>query len=215
MRAAIQTLAGTCTVGVISGRDLVDVRRLVGLEGIYYAGSHGFEIAGPEGDPPLFQKGTEFLPSLDRVEDRLRQEAAGFPGIRIERKKFSVAVHFRMADEVYAAAVGRIVEAMKADYPELRLSHGKKIHEFHPGIEWNKGKALLWILEELQMYRPDVLPLYIGDDTTDEDAFEALKGWGVGIVVLERPRASAAQYVLKNPQEVKTFLDRLIAVLSP
>jgi trehalose-phosphatase len=93
--------------------------------------------------------------------------------------------------------------------PRLRKSYGKKVYELQPKIDWHKGKALLWVLDELNLNRPDVLPFYIGDDTTDEDAFKVIKDRGIGIVVMEKPRPTQARYSLKNPEDVGEFLKAL------
>ena len=87
------------------------------------------------------------------------------------------------------------------------------MYELQPDIDWNKGRAVVWLLETLGLDQPEVLPLYIGDDRTDEDAFRVLAHRGIGIVVGEQPRPTAARYALKNPAEVERFLRELIAWL--
>jgi alpha,alpha-trehalase len=105
------------------------------------------------------------------------------------------------------------VEAVAAKHRELRRMDGKKVYELLPDINWNKGKAVLWLLETLEVERGKALPIYIGDDRTDEDAFRALEKRGVGILVSEHPHATAANYCLNNPEEVERFLEELIARL--
>jgi len=83
-----------------------------------------------------------------------------------------------------------------------------------PDIDWDKGKALLWLLENQGLERAKVRPIYIGDDRTDEDAFRALEKAGVGILVSEEPRPTAARYSLKDPAEVERFLRELVATLT-
>jgi trehalose-phosphatase len=110
--------------------------------------------------------------------------------------------------------VEAIVDHVLAGHPELRKEYGKKVFDLQPRLDWHKGHAVMWVLRALQLDGPDVLPLYIGDDLTDENAFKAL-GWrGTGIVVAESSRPTAASYVLKNPHEVHLFLRRLIAWLG-
>ena len=82
-----------------------------------------------------------------------------------------------------------------------------------PAIDWDKGKAALWLLENLGLKHGKVRPIYIGDDRTDEDAFRALEQRGVGILVSEEPRATAANYSLKDPSEVERFLRELALLL--
>jgi len=78
---------------LISGRDLGDIKGLVGIEGLFYAGSHGFDISGPEGRHIASQQGIEFLPVLDTAEKALHTLLDNIAGVLVERKKFSVAVH--------------------------------------------------------------------------------------------------------------------------
>ncbi|MFP3871208.1 MAG: trehalose-phosphatase [Syntrophobacteria bacterium] len=214
MRRTVRNLANGCTVAVISGRDLDDVRERVGIENIFYAGSHGFDIAGPEGWEVEAQQGLDFLPVLDRAEQRLRHGIDTIAGALVERKKFSVAVHYRKVQAAQIQAVEQVVDQVNAEFPQLRKSYGKKVYELQPEIGWNKGKALLWLLEELELDRPDVLPLYIGDDITDEDAFEVLRDRGIGIVVGEESRSTAARYTLADPEDVREFLQALSSLLE-
>jgi trehalose 6-phosphate phosphatase len=73
---------------------------------------------------------------------------------------------------------------------------------------------VLWLLEHLGLECPDTRPIYIGDDRTDEDAFRALEQSGVGILVSEEPRATAASYTLRDPSEVERFLRELVIKLT-
>jgi alpha,alpha-trehalase len=133
----------------------------------------------------------------------------------LERKHFSVAAHYRNVAENDALRVALAVDAVAARHRELRRINGKKVYELLPGIEWDKGKALMWLLEELRLesHSGGICPIYIGDDTTDEDAFRALEKRGVGILVSEQPQVTAATYSLKNPAEVEQFLRALTARL--
>jgi trehalose-phosphatase len=91
---------------------------------------------------------------------------------------------------------------------------GKKVYELLPDIDWDKGKAVLWLLENLGLDCANGRPIYVGDDRTDEDAFRALGQRGVGILVSEQPRPTAASYSLKDPAEVGRFLRELVATLT-
>ncbi len=100
------------------------------------------------------------------------------------------------------------------EVPELRKTYGKKVFELRPRLEWDKGKALLWLLEALGMEESDVLPFYLGDDTTDEDAFAVLENRGIGILVGCPGRETAARYVLDRPTDVGLLLGKLAATLE-
>src|SRR5438093_4024227 len=211
MQQMLRELARQAPVAILSGRDLDDVRRRVNLDGIVYAGSHGFDIAGPRGLRK--QVATEFLPIMDAAEKELKEKLAGIHGILLERKRFSVAAHYRQANENGVNKVTRALNEAVARHGELRTIAGKKVFELQPNIDWNKGRAVFWLLETLGLEQPEVLPLYVGDDVTDEDAFRALRQRGVGIVVSELPRPTAARYALKSPAEVERFLRKIVARL--
>jgi trehalose-phosphatase len=209
----LRELAEHCTVAVISGRDLPDVQKLVDLEAIYYAGSHGFDIAGPKGKRLVHQLGQEFLPALDQAEKSLRSRLEGrIPGCQVERKKFSIAVHYRLVQEDKVREVEEAVDRVLHKHGKLRKGSGKKVFELQPDIDWNKGKALLWLLEQLKLDRSGVLPIYVGDDVTDEDAFKVLVDRGLGLAVQGGDRPTAARYFLRDPAEVEKFLQTLLPV---
>ena len=207
MRQTLRSLAARMPVAILSGRDLDDVRGRVLVDGIVYAGSHGFDIAGAGG--LRRQLGDAYLPVLDAAENELREALDDIAGAQLERKHFSVAAHYRNVNENDADKVALAVHAVAAKHCELRKISGKKVYELLPDIDWNKGKAVLWLLETLEVERGKALPIYIGDDRTDEDAFRALAKRGVGILVSEHPQATAANYCLNNPEEVERFLQKI------
>jgi trehalose-phosphatase len=207
-RDALERLARLATVAVVSGRDLPDVRSRAG-PGLWYAGSHGFDIAGPSDERYEHPRGLAALPALGAAEGELRAALGAIAGALVERKRFSLAAHFRLVADEGVPAVARAVEAALARNPGLRTGCGKKVIELLPDFDWNKGAALLWLLGSLGLAPADVLPLYIGDDLTDEDAFRALAGRGIGVAVLAEPRATAAHYRLRDPDEVRAFLGAL------
>ena len=105
------------------------------------------------------------------------------------------------------------MDAVASRHGELRRMDGKKVYELLPDIDWNKGKAMLWLLETLGLEGENALPIYIGDDRTDEDAFSALEQRGIGILVSDQSPPTAARYSLKNPAEVEEFMAALAARL--
>lgn len=214
MKEVMVELAGLVPVAVISGRDRLDVQKKVGLSNIYYAGSHGFDIAGPDQDETNPDRVREFLPYLDQAEEKIRNRIATIDGAWVERKKFSIAVHYRSVEEKDIDRVKMAVDAAAGKHPALKQSGGKKIFELQPGMDWNKGKALLWLLDKLDLDNSDVVPLYIGDDETDEHAFAVLENRGIGVAVMEQPRDTKARYRLSSPGDVRTFLENIIATLK-
>jgi len=153
------------------------------------------------------------LPKLAIAENELHEALDGIPGARVERKRFSIAAHYRNVKENDVPAMERAVSYVGARHPELRRIDGKKVYELLPRIGWDKGKAMLWLLETLDLKSNDVRPIYIGDDSTDEDAFRALEQSGIGILVSEQVQPTAARYLLKDPREVEHFLCELAARL--
>jgi trehalose-phosphatase len=210
-REVLIRLADIVPAAIISGRDRPDVHRLVGLDNIYYAGSHGFDIAGPNQEETNPDKVREFLPELDQADREIRKKIKHIKGAWVEKKKFSIAVHYRKVKEKNTEQVKEAVEKVSRDHPRLKLSGGKKIFELKPEMDWHKGKALLWLLDKLELNKSGVVPIYIGDDVTDEDAFDVLKNKGIGVVVMEQPRDTKARYRLRNPDEVRIFLENIIS----
>ena len=214
MREVLRELSVRCPVAIISGRDRLAVKQFVNLDALVYAGSHGFDIAGPKGLEIHHEVGIQFRPTLDQAETELREKLAGVSGAIIERKKFSVAVHYRLVIPEEIPQIVKVVDSTLANHPDLRKTEGKKVFDLRPQIEWDKGKAILWLIEALHLDEQDVLPLYIGDDLTDEDAFRALADSGVGIIVEQGFRFTSAHYRLNDPSEVKDFMHQLLQSLE-
>ncbi|WP_231639182.1 trehalose-phosphatase [Mycobacterium sp. Marseille-P9652] len=212
----LAALAARCPVAVISGRDLGDVRDRVKVEGLWYAGSHGFELAAPDGTHHENAAAAGVAETLARAAGRLADELGAMSGIVVEHKRFAVAVHYRNADP---GEVDKVVATVRrlGRSEGLRVTTGRKIVELRPDIDWDKGKALNWLLDRIHgtAEPPNsaaALPIYIGDDITDEDAFGAIHFGGVGIIVRHREdgdRYSAAPLSLENPSAVCTFITRL------
>jgi trehalose 6-phosphate phosphatase len=214
MRAVLRGLASHCTVAVVSGRDRTGVEDLVGLENLVYAGSHGFDISGPQGLQFEQEGGREALPDLDAAEMELRDRLADIKGAQVERKRFAIAVHYRNAADDDLPSIKKTVREVSQGFEDLKTSPGKKIIELKPDLEWDKGKALLWLLDRLGLKEDRVLPLYLGDDLTDEDALEVLVERGIGILVGDHGRLTRARYRLRDVGEVKEFLQKLEGLLT-
>jgi alpha,alpha-trehalase len=215
MRDIVATLSQRCPVTIVSGRGRADVHRRVGLDTLFYAGSHGFDIAGPADRPVRHQEGAEFAAELEAVEGKLRTALAGVKGVILEAKTASLSVHYRLVRPGDRGTVEGAVNRAVEDHPGLRVLLGKMIFEVQPRLDWNKGSAVLWLLRSLGLDGSDVVPVYVGDDITDEDAFAAIKGIGIGVFVDGREetdpgRATAADYQVEGPAEVGLLLRFLI-----
>jgi len=214
-RTVLQALAALSTVVIMSGRDRQDVQNLVDVDDIIYAGSHGFAVQGPGSLEE--HRGDEYLPALKQAAHRMEEAVADLEGAFVERKRYAVAIHFRKAGPEAESRIRERAEGVAEEIPELRLTGGKMIFEFRPDLDWDKGKALLQLLEVLGFGRekPRAMPFYLGDDLTDEDAFQAIRSHGVGIVVRgeDDKRATLARYALADPREVRVFLEEISEIL--
>ncbi|MEX2629301.1 MAG: trehalose-phosphatase [Tistlia sp.] len=217
-RPVLQRLARLCPVALVSGRDLATLRRLVELEGVTYAGEHGFDILHPDGSSAQPPEVAALVPQIDAAEADLRRRLGGLEGVVLERKRFSVAVHYRHVAE---AAVGQVQAAVAAQlerHPQIKAMSGKKVFELQPALDWHKGRAVLALMAQEGIGEGiglEHLPIFLGDDVTDETAFEALGERGVCIVLEgEVDRETAARLRLVDPGEVRTFLERLADLLE-
>ncbi len=203
----IQRLSDQFTIAIISGRGLADLKSKVKLQGLIYAGSHGFEISGPNGLEMQYEPGKEILPILDKVEKKLKKRIEAIDGCEVERKKYAIAVHYRRVEAGKVAEVENAVEEVLDGQPRLKIGKGKKILELKPDLDWHKGHALNWLLDELDLAGAQYHPIFIGDDITDEDALKALNG--TGILVGSHGQKTYADYRLKDTGEVYGFLEEL------
>jgi len=203
------------SIGIISGRSLVEIKTMVGLGGIYYAGNHGFEIEGPglKFTNPAAETAQNEIKTLVR---QLSNKLDHINGVIIEDKGLSLSVHYRLVKEAEVEQVAKVFRQITSPLlheRKIRVTSGKKVWEVRPPIEWHKGKAVETIVRELKKVLKDEQPLtiYLGDDTTDEDAFRILRypqGWSI-FVGPENP-TSNAEYFLTSTQEVSVFLSRLL-----
>ncbi|XP_043725368.1 probable trehalose-phosphate phosphatase F [Telopea speciosissima] len=233
MRSAVRNVAKYFPTAIVSGRSRDKVFEFVRLTELYYAGSHGMDIMGPVrnsvaiDDHPncirstdkqgkevnLFQPASEFIPMIDEVFRSLVDNTKEIEGAKVENNKFCVSVHYRNVDEKSWTTIAQCVHEILKDYPRLRLTHGRKVLEVRPVINWDKGKAVEFLLESLGLSNSnDVVPIYVGDDRTDEDAFKVLRegSRGCGILVSSVPKESNAFYSLRDPSEVMEFLESLV-----
>lgn len=213
MRSLLRALSQHCTLAIVSGRDLPDVQSMVQLDALIYAGSHGFDIRGPNGLRMQQPEALEALPELDSAEDSLQAQLDAIPGVRVERKRFAIAVHFReVANEQHVRQISAAVDTEVERHSGLRKKGGKKIFELQPDVPWHKGRAILWLTESLQLDLDRATVVYVGDDETDEDAFRVLRNsdWGLGVRVgLSDDNSSASHYV-HDCQEVSQLLELIL-----
>jgi len=205
-----------CSVAIISGRSLSDIKTIVGIRDIIYAGNHGLEIEGPK-----IKFESQVSPRLKSIIRHIYEDAVSelsqIKGVLIEDKGLTISVHYRLVGEKDIQEFLSIFNEIIDPYivrSKIKINTGKKVYEIRPPVMRDKGKVVLWLLARQQflLEKNKILPVYIGDDVTDEDAFKVLKKKGLTIFVGEKA-SSEAQYYLKTTEEVTEFL-RLISVFK-
>jgi trehalose 6-phosphate phosphatase len=215
---ALTSLSAQCPVAILSGRDLADVRQRIGLPGLWYAGSHGFELTGPDGEHHQNADAAASIPVLAEAAAALTDQLGDIAGVAVEHKRFGVAVHYRNAAR---DRVGEVAAAVRSagQRTALRVTTGREVIELRPDVDWDKGKTLHWVLDYVRDNEGSgsLLPIYLGDDITDEDAFDAVADDGIAILVRhsdDGDRATAARYALDDPDRVREFTELLARRLA-
>jgi len=197
-------------VSIISGRTIEQLRGFIGLGGLVLAGNHGMEIAGP--NISYVNEGALRAKSLLRdIAEVLKQKLTDLEGAIVEDKGLTVSVHYRMVPVKYHPSFKRLFYREIGKFlasKRISVTRGKRILEVRPNVVWDKGSAVKWILNFLSNYllEGNPYPIYMGDDETDEDAFRALRGRGLTILVSPRKRASEASYFIRDVEEAYQFL---------
>jgi trehalose-phosphatase len=191
-------------VSIVSGRSLEDVRTRAGLSGVIYAGNHGLEI---ESDAVCFREpqAESLRLELRALVLQLELALSGTSGVLIEQKGLSASVHYRQVNDALQEWVRSTVRQTVERSRSFTCSDGKMVVDVRPAIEWHKGHAVQWILN--RVLPPGAFPIYIGDDTTDEDAFSLLSG-GITIRVGKADTSHAAYWVA-DLDAVRNFLSTL------
>lgn len=199
-------------LAIISGRSLKDIKKKVGLKNVIYSGNHGLEIEGPK---IKFRSSIlpRYLRIIEEIKSELERRISSLKGVFVEDKGLSISLHYRMADRKQISLIKSIFHEAVIFYlikDKIRIKAGKMVLDVRPPVEWDKGKIVLWLLarQALAAEEADILPVYIGDDYTDEDAFRALKNKGLTVFV-GKPKESYARYYLRDTKEVTDFLRRL------
>ncbi len=205
-------------VGIVSGRGLSDIQSKVGVNGIIYVGNHGFEIEGPGLNyvhPINNDKIKSIMGTLSRM---LNDSLSTIRGVIMEGKGFTVSIHYRLVKkeeiDTIKNIVQRVIKAARLS-DKVKITHGKKVYEVRPNVHWDKGMATKLIIEKYgsEEGKDAFLPVYVGDDLTDEDAFKVIESYdGVSVYVgVVNPR-SIARYHLKTCKEVNKFMRELLKI---
>lgn len=206
IRAALSEIASRFTTAIVTGRSKKKVMEMVQLDHLIYAGSHGFDIYAPDGRVS-HRVASEYVPVMKRAARDLQSLITRFPGTRVEDNFLSITLHFR---HVHPSLNIQLVTAVDdiASRHGLHRHDGKMVYELRPPHDWHKGKAVDYLLADLDLNRADIIPIYIGDDISDESAFLAIQTRGFSIIVAEKSlsRCTSADFRLRDPFEVGKFL---------
>jgi trehalose-phosphatase len=193
-------------LAIISGRSLEDLKEKVGVSGIIYVGNHGLEIENPDGGQKKSVPSTG-TKELKKITTKLQNSLKEIPGILFEEKGPILSVHYRNMPEKFFPRVAQVLkEELRQRKDRWKMRSGKMIFEIWPNIDFNKGDAVREILKTIPSR--GLLPIYLGDDLTDEDAFRALKGRGISVFVGPGGVSSKADFFLQDPDEVQDFLSQ-------
>jgi trehalose-phosphatase len=192
------------TLVLISGRRRADLRKRVNVPAARYLGLHGWEHRDRHATRPVARR-------LMRLARRMMAERLrGIPGIWIEDKGPVFVVHYLDTAALATRRARKIVrETLEWLEPDLRVLAGRKVWEVVPQEMKGKGAAVSRLLEELPQ---PTLSIFVGDDFSDEKAFAVLRGEVT--VRVGRPRRTGAHFRLRNPLEVRDFLERVQAAIG-
>jgi trehalose 6-phosphate phosphatase len=207
VRALLSALlkAGSTRVILVSGRGARDLAKLVGLESLPEIwGSHGLERLMPDNTYSMSPLSETAVIGLTEAEEWVdRQGLAQY----CEKKPAGIALHTRGVEPPVAL---QITDRVLESWSGISLRRGLVVHNFDGGIElrvphMDKGHAVRTVLAEI---KENSVVAYMGDDLTDEDALLAVKGRGLGVLVREAPRKTAADIWIRPPNELLDFLAR-------
>jgi trehalose-phosphatase len=200
-------------VAIVTGRELAEVRKMLGVSrGVLFSGTHGLEIVGRDGQCRIAPGVEHAMPDLEKARAWLNRNIEGRKGFVLEDKRYAIAMHYRMADAAVASELRAGLHSFLAsETSTLSLLEGKKVDELMPRGIGGKGHAVRTLLDELG--DPHTVPIYFGDDTTDEDAFREIREDGLGVLV-GPPRASWAHYRVDGPRDVTRALEELAQALA-
>lgn len=208
MKESILQLCKNYLTIIISGRELSNLKEKVGVETLFYAGNHGFEFESPKNFNFSYEIGKEYIEDIQSIFKKIYSILKDVKGCIIENKKFTLSIHYRLVHETNYELISSTIDFLLPSYPKLSRHAGKKVIEIRPNIPWNKGIFSINLLKNMKKDNPNVIPIYIGDDLTDEDAFQLFNANGITIKV-GQGSSTHAHYFLESPNEVRLFLDQL------
>jgi len=201
-------------LGIITGRSLKQIKKLVNIPEILYVANHGIEIEGP-GIHYVSKEAGKARYILWHIYMRLFKSLKHIEGMHIEDKGFSISLHYRAVkkkgDIEFVTSTLHAITKPFLDRKMLSLSTGKMVYEIRPPVEWNKASTIQWLLAHYfpLEFSENALLIYLGDDKADIEVFDSLRGKGLTIFVGNPSDTSTAEYYVHSPEEVRVFLEHL------
>lgn len=204
----------TFFLGIITGRSLRQIKKLVNIPGVLYAANHGIELEGP-GIRFSSSEAKKARCNLWHMYMRLFKSLRHIEGVYLEDKGYTISLHYRLVKKASDVEfITKTLDSIIKPYLErkmLFLTTGKMVYEIRPPVKWNKATTIQWLLTNYfpLEFSGDALLVYLGDDQADIEVFTALDGKRLTIYVGTPSDTSAADYYVNSPDEVKTFLELL------
>src|SRR3990170_5413427 len=201
-------------LGIITGRSLKQIKKLVNIPEILYVANHGIELEGP-GIRSTCPEAKKARSTLWHIYMKLFKSLRHIKGIYVEDKGLSISLHYRTVKKRGdVEQVRGTLHAITKPFLERKmilLSEGKMVYEIRPPGKWNKARTIQWLLTHYfpVEFSKDALLIYLGDDKADIDVFDSLMGKGLTIFVGNPSDMSTADYYVNSHEEVKVFLEHL------
>jgi trehalose-phosphatase len=211
IRFLLHKIAGKKRIScaIVTGRALKDIQQKIGLRDLIFAANHGLEISGRNRNY-VYPAAKKCIPVITEISRKLSRQVSAFPRAALEKKGLTISLHYRLVKGERLARLRGIFRQIINPYlaeGKIKFTSGKKVWEVRPPVDWDKGKAVLWLRQKLR-YK-DTLAIYIGDDLTDEDGFRAVNKLGGISILVGRKRKSLARYHLKGTKDVRRFLKEI------
>lgn len=215
VKQAITRLARCPAVhaAVITGRSAADAQRLVPIPELVVIGNHGAELVKPGGaEAHVHPDVAAHQVAVARARLAAEQYAGAFSGVRVEDKRWTLSVHYRLADPAVVPALRARLDEIAAE-EGLQVFSGKTIFELRPAVAVNKGTAALQLARDLEGLGPGASLFFAGDDVTDEDAFRELRRHAPAAVTVrvshDPEAATAAEFLVADHEGIRALLEWL------
>lgn len=211
LKKSLQELKNKIKIGIISGRDLENLKRRISIRGIYYSGSHGLQIESSE-IKYINPDAQRLKPYINEISREVKKLANRFLGTLIEKKNFSFALHYRQLDTGKRKELKKLFFDIISNYNQdyIKILNGKMVFEVLPAVNWNKANAVSFLINST---KSEHFPIFIGDDITDEAVFGEIKDRGLTIKV-GYSKKTMAKYFIRNQREIYKLIKNIKEALN-